>query len=44
MAEMIFYNRNFTKIDPLGQNYVATVIQINVRNYSTAFIVHRIYF
>ena len=43
MAEIIVYKRNFSKIDPLGQNYAATVIQIIVRNHSTAFLVHRIY-
>ena len=44
MAEIICHNRNFSKIDPLGQNHAATVIQIIVRNNSTAFLVDRIYF
>ena len=44
MAETIFHNRNFSKIYPFGQNYAATVMQIIVRNHSTAFLVQIIDF
>ena len=37
MAKIIFHKRYFSKIDPLGQNYAATVIQMIVRNHSKAF-------
>ena len=41
MAEIIFHNKNLSKIDTLGQNFAETVIQIIVKNRSTASLVHR---
>ena len=40
MAEIIVHNRNFSKIDTPGQNYVATVIQLIERSHSTASLVY----
>ena len=44
MTENIFHKRNILKIDTLGQNAAAIVIQIIVKNHSTASLVHRNYF
>ena len=44
MTEIIFHNRNFSRIDTIGQNSAATVIQLIVRNHSTALLAHRHYF
>ena len=40
MAETIVHNRNVSKIDTPGQNYVATVFQIIEISHSTASLVH----
>ena len=40
MTEFIVHNRNFSKTDTTGQNYVATVIQLIERSHSTASLVY----